>query len=137
MAGDAKRAWTWVKDIRLLSPWYDAAAMVACLCLLEQGDVSAAESTAGNITDPVERLRAQVRIAQVGGNVFTEAGHLQRLHQLQPDNGPTFLSLLSALHRCGDHRKLQKLALKHRDRFADDEETVTLIDRLVNMVAEC
>ena len=120
-----------VADIRLLSPALPRAALISALAALEQGDPRKAKTFIPFIEDPATALKIQTRIAQLEKNHAAELAALTDLHQLCPDDGETFMQLLTVLKRIGQHELATQLCLKNQELFLDEPEVMAMIHSII------
>jgi tetratricopeptide (TPR) repeat protein len=118
--GRPSEALALVQNLRLLSPAYDQAILIAALAALECGKRDKAEFFARNISDDDTRLKIVTRIAQASGDQAGELDALTRLYERNPTDTDVFIMLTNALLRLGQSALAYALASEAQERFGDD-----------------
>lgn len=129
--GRAAQALALIKDLRLLSPAYDQAVIVAALAALECGEHEKAEFYARNIDSEEVRLKITTRISQVTGNVAVEIDALSRLYEIHPQDPQIFVQLINALVRTDHLDLIAALCADAQERFMGNQQVDTLIQRFL------
>jgi hypothetical protein len=129
--GRAAQALAMIKDLRLLSPAYDQAVIVAALAALECGQSEQAEFYARNIDSEETRLKIVTRIAQATGDVAVEMDALSRLYEIQPQDPQIFVQLINALIRTNHLDLIAALCADAQERFIGNQQVDTLIQRFL------
>jgi hypothetical protein len=130
-AGRPEDAARVVKDVRLLSPAWPEASIIAAAANLELGRFDRAAAIAPHIEDEPKRLMVQVRVAQASRDVAAEAEALARLHEIMPGDPDAALQLLGALHRLGQAEQARLLAAEMQERYLDRPEILAIARRFL------
>jgi hypothetical protein len=129
--GRSDQALALIKNLRLLSPAYDQAVIVAALAALECGLFEQAEFYARNIDSEEVRLKITTRISQVTGNVAVEIDALSRLYEIHPQDPQIFVQLINALVRTDHLDLIAALCADAQERFMGNQQVDTLIQRFL------
>ena len=118
-----------IKDLRFLSAAFDQAIVIAALSALEIGELPLASVYAGQIPEPVVRLKIQTRIAQAQKDPPAEVAALVDLYQLCPRDVEVFIQLVDVLDRIKQPALANQVCLQAQERFVDHPTVTAIVQR--------